>query len=149
MTTDGETWFADLLERLGADVGQDLTPGPHGVVAVELDGVGIALESPPHAAFVYLHGEVRRIARDRAGEIEAALRRNLFGLPLSNAWLALDAEGDALLLCCAAPRRDLDPDSLSALIEAFALSIRELRRPAAPTARADGAVAMEGLVLRV
>ena len=119
--------FQALLTALGAEGGLDLSPDPHGVVSILLDDVTVSLESPAGSAFLYLHAGVRRLGADRAGEIETALAQNLFRLPLSGAWLALDATSDELLLCAATPLAPLTPPSLRAWLAAMVTGVRDLR----------------------
>ncbi|KPL54742.1 hypothetical protein ABB55_23035 [Prosthecomicrobium hirschii] len=119
--------FLHLLADLGAEIGEDLSPDPSGVLTLVLDDESFSLESPEGASFVYLQAAIRRLGPNRAADLEAAMRLNLFGHPLSNAWLALDPEGDALRLCCALPIDGLDTARLSGFLEAFAATINVLR----------------------
>jgi hypothetical protein len=59
--------------------------------------------------------------------LEAAMRHNLFGLPLSAAWLALDTAEDQIILCYSLPRERLQPDELTGVVEALSVAVRELR----------------------
>ena len=123
---DGER-FQDLLAALGAEDGLDLSPDPHGVVSILLEDVTVSLESPEGSTSLYLHAAVRRLGADRAAAIETALAQNLFRLPLSGAWLALDATSDELLLCAATPLAPLTPPALRAWLAAMATGVRDLR----------------------
>ncbi|MBT9290281.1 type III secretion system chaperone [Prosthecodimorpha staleyi] len=119
--------FLQLLADLGAEIGEDLSPDPSGVLTLVLDDESFSLESPEGSSFVYLQAAIRRLGPNRAADLEAAMRLNLFGHPLSNAWLALDPEGDALRLCCAISLDGLDTARLTAFLEAFATAIGALR----------------------
>ncbi|WP_298962169.1 CesT family type III secretion system chaperone [uncultured Methylobacterium sp.] len=134
-----------LLAELGDLAGIDLTPDPEGVATVLLDGVRISLECPEESPFLYLHAALWRLGPDRGREIEEAMRANLFGLPLSGAWLALDGTSDEVVLCSAARSAGLAPDDLAALIEATAVAARDLQaRRTAPDAEAEVAPVLDG-----
>lgn len=124
---DGQEHWRELLSELGDEAGVDLAPSPHGVVTVVFDGVTVSIENPDNSPFVYFHSPIRRLGADRARELEAAMRANLFGLPLSGAWLALDGTSDELFLCYSAQSAQLTSASMLALMEAVAASVGELR----------------------
>lgn len=145
-----ERAFLDILGDLGARAGQDLQPDRHGVLTLTMDGVEFSLESPAHAGFVYLQAAVRKAGPDRERAFAAAMRRNLFGLPLSSGWLAHDAETDDLRLCTAVPLAGLDGDRLVAVMEALVASVVTLRREGlAESVPAGGAELADGSFLRV
>ncbi|RVU14838.1 CesT family type III secretion system chaperone [Methylobacterium oryzihabitans] len=134
-----------LLAELGDLAGIDLTPDADGVATVLLDGVRISIECPEESPFLYLHAALWRLGPDRAREIEEAMRANLFGLPLSGAWLALDGASDEVVLCSAARSAGLAPDDLAALIEAMAGAARDLQaRRTAPAAEEATAPVADG-----
>ncbi len=115
--------LADLGKRLNAN----LDPSSDRVVTIELDGVLISLESPEQSSFMYFHAPVRRLSAEAGSEYTVAMRRNLFGLPMTGAWLAADAETDELILCHSAPLAETTEDRLIASIEAVASAVNELR----------------------
>jgi hypothetical protein len=121
--------LANIFRDLGASIGADVMPDEHGVVTLHVgDDVELSVEVPDESAFVYFHSPVRRlVAGSRAAEIEGLMRQNLFRLPVSGAWLALDAEADEILLCYAAPAQDLTADKLASIIEALSEAVREVR----------------------
>src|SRR5262245_33047844 len=93
--------FANIFRELGSSIGADIMPDEHGVVTLLVgDDVALSVEVPQDSAFIYFHSPVQRLTgADRARELESAMRKNLFGLPVSGAWLALDSSSDELLLC--------------------------------------------------
>lgn len=123
-----ERAFLDILDDLGSRSGQDLKPDGQGVLTLTLDGVDFSLESPAHSGFVYLQAAVRKVGPDRAATFAAAMRRNLFGLPLSSGWLAHDPETDDLRLCTAVPLVGLAGDRLVGVMEALVASVATIRR---------------------
>lgn len=123
-----ERAFLDILDDLGSRAGQDLRPDGHGVLTLTMDGIDFSLESPANSGAVYLQAAVRKVGPDRAGTFAAAMRRNLFGLPLSSGWLAHDAQTDDLRLCTAVPLAGLGGDRLVAVMEALVASVATLRR---------------------
>ena len=127
MTQSG---IEQVLSELGASVGADLTPDANGVVTLAFgDDVTLAIEVPADSDFVYFHGTVKRLgSTDRVAALEDAMERNLFGLSMSGAWLALDRSSDELLLCYSSLAAGVDADKLSATLEALAATVRALRQ---------------------
>jgi hypothetical protein len=127
MTQSG---IEQVLGELGASVGADLTPDANGVVTLAFgDDVTLAIEVHADSDFVYFHGTVKRLGSiDRGAALEDAMERNLFGLSMSGAWLALDRSSDELLLCYSSLAAGVDADKLSATLEALAATVRALRQ---------------------
>jgi hypothetical protein len=121
--------FVHVFKELGVIVGADLMPDDNGVVTLTLgDDVTLSIEVPNDSAFIYFHSPVKRLnVADRATELEAAMRQNLFGLPLSGAWLALDSASDELLLCYSLLGDGLQADRLANVLEALAAAVRDSR----------------------
>jgi len=119
-----------VLSELGASVGADLAPDANGVVTLAFgDDVTLALEVPADSDFVYFHSTVKRLGgADRVAALESAMERNLFGLPMSGAWLALDRSSDELTLCYSLLAASVDADRLSGTLEALAATVRALRQ---------------------
>lgn len=144
-----ERAFLDILDDLGSRAGQDMRPDGHGVLTLTMDGVDFSLESPAHSGFVYLQAAVRKVGPDRAGTFAAAMRRNLFGLPLSSGWLAHDPDTDDLRLCTTVPLTGLVADRLVGVMEALVASVATLRREDLAAAGPAGAEVEDGSFLRV
>lgn len=121
--------FANVFKELGSMIGADVMPDENGVVTLNVgDDVALSIEVPPDSAFIYFHSPVQRLtAADRALALEAAMQKNLFGLAVSGAWLALDKASDELLLCYSALGDDLSADRLINIIDALGEAVREAR----------------------
>lgn len=136
--------FDNVFRELGSIIGADVMPDENGVVTLNVgDDVALSIEVPVESAFVYFHSPVERlVGKDRAGALEAAMRRNLFGLSVSGAWLALDSSTDELLLCYSALGDDLTADKLLSIVDALGVAVREARTvnsaPHDATASEDG-----------
>jgi hypothetical protein len=137
--------FQQLMSELGAEIDADLAPSADRVVTLEIGDGEVSVESPEGSDFLYFHVVIRRLFADRAAAIEAAMARNLFGLPLSGAWLALDPVSDELILCQTARLGQLTADSLRTHIEALAELAAGLRTEAqAP--QGEPSIADEGFL---
>lgn len=110
-------------------MGVDLMPDENGVVTLSVgDDVTLSIEVPPDSAFIYFHSPVQRLAGgNRAGKLEAAMNRNLFGLAVSGAWLALEPSSDELLLCYSLPGKDLTAEDLASIVDALGEAVRDAR----------------------
>jgi Tir chaperone protein (CesT) family len=140
-----QTRFSNIFKELGAAVGADLMPDDNGVVSLTFDDdVTVSIEAPADSEFIYFHSPVKRLDGDRAEELEAAMRINLFELSVSGAWLALDSNNDELVLCYSLLGDVLDADKLANVLEALTAAVRELRAAGAAALdngqpKADGA----------
>ncbi|MEN3386726.1 MAG: hypothetical protein V7608_6770 [Hyphomicrobiales bacterium] len=119
-----------VLSELGASIGADLKPDANGVVTLAIgDDVALSIEVPADSDFVYFHGSVKRLGgSDRVAALEDAMERNLFGLSMSGAWLALDRSSGELLLCYSSLAAGVDADKLLGTLEALAATVRALRQ---------------------
>jgi hypothetical protein len=124
MTQSG---IVQVLSELGASAGADLTPDANGVVTLAFgDDVSLSIEVPADSDFIYFHATVKRLgSTNRVAALEDAMERNLFGLSMSGAWLALDRSSDELLLCYSLLAAGVDADKLSGTLEATVRALRQ------------------------
>src|SRR5262245_22377531 len=134
--TIAQSRFSNLFRDLGAAAGTDLMPDANGVVSLTFDDdVTVSIEAPADSEFIYFHSPVKRLGGDRAAELEAAMRVNLFDLSVSGAWLALDSTNDELVLCYSLLGDGADADRLANVLEALAAAVRDLRAAGAALGR--------------
>ena len=121
--------FDRAIIDIKASYGLDLAPDEQGLVRLVFPGeVDCTIETAPETGRLHYHFTV-----DRPGpEAPASLWRDLlslnaFELPLPDAWLALEAETEEVLLCGGAPLAGVTADSLVGALGAAAELARNLR----------------------
>lgn len=141
--------FLNLLRELGELAGDDLAPNEHRLTTLTFDGVDISLENPAQSPFLYFHAPIKRLSSDSAHELGEAMKLNLFHLPLTGSWLALDAETEELVLCFSAPLETTTAANLGSTIQVLASAVTDLRHESQmhqphgrPSYQEDGAQAV-------
>lgn len=119
-----------VLSELGAAVGTPLRLNAEGLIALEFaDDITCTIEVPDGANRIFMHALVDRVPREgREAVLTRMLKRNLFEIAVPGAWLALDSDGEHILLCCSAPTQPADLDSLPDTLLALVTEAGELRR---------------------
>ena len=75
------------------------------------------------------------------------MNRNLFGLAVSGAWLALEPSSDELVLCYSLPGKDLSAEGLAGIVGALGEVVRDAR--AGTSARHEGKASRDERSLEV
>jgi hypothetical protein len=137
--------LADLLAALGERrTGKPFALDANGVCQIDFrGGRRIAIEPDPEGDRAYLYGRVAGLpARNHAVVYGKLLLANLHGHYTDDAWFALDAEAEEIVLNRTLWPARLDPDAFEAVVTGFMdmveLWSRELASPGFDAAEGEG-----------